>query len=336
VCLLFLGLLLDIESIPWPPALRKLMQKLNAWFNINLEMASPECSMTFTAIDKMQTTLWAPLVLVVIVLTYGMLRTCINYRDEFRKHKFATDEERSATRAHFMVRELQVWERAACRFGTISTQRAVTGARTSAPAIMSAYTRGEGTGNGRLDAAVDPWKTLTRAMGGGRGGCSRRRRCSRRLTASAWLLTTLALCGSVQAQTALTDANIGTAVTTCLGVDPVGGICPGTAYGSMPGWDTSAVTNMFRLFYNKGSFNADISTWNVGQVTYMDSSKSRLCGRCCCGHKAGWGATRGRQPSRCGRRCVLRSSRARVCVCSVLWCEQLQPIAGKLGCEPGH
>jgi hypothetical protein len=121
VCLLFLGLLLDIESIPWPPALRKLMQKLNAWFNINLEMASPECSMTFTAIDKMQTTLWAPLVLVVIVLTYGMLRTCINYRDEFRKHKFETDEERSAARAHFMVRELQVWERAACAVTTVFT-----------------------------------------------------------------------------------------------------------------------------------------------------------------------------------------------------------------------
>jgi hypothetical protein len=119
--LLFLGLLLDIESIPWPPALRKLMQKLNAWFNINLEMASPECSMTSTAIDKMQMMLWAPLVFVVIVLTYGMLRTCINYRDEFRKHKFETDEERSAARAHFMVRELQVWERAASAVTTVFT-----------------------------------------------------------------------------------------------------------------------------------------------------------------------------------------------------------------------
>jgi hypothetical protein len=121
VCLLFLGLLLDIESIPWPPALRKLMQTLNAWFNINLEMASPECSMAFTAIDKMRMTLWAPLVLIVIVLTYGMLRTCINYRDEFRKHKFETDEERSAARAHFMVRELQVWERAASAGTTVFT-----------------------------------------------------------------------------------------------------------------------------------------------------------------------------------------------------------------------
>ena len=52
----------------------------------------------------------------------------------------------------------------------------------------------------------------------------------------------MALCGSVRAQTAITDANIRTAVAACLAVDPVGGICPGTAYGSMPGWSTSAVT----------------------------------------------------------------------------------------------
>jgi surface protein len=116
------------------------------------------------------------------------------------------------------------------------------------------------------------------------GGRSRRLRCSwRPATSACWLLATLALCGSVRAQTALTDANIRTAVAACLAVDPVGGICPGTPYGSMPGWDTSAVTDMSGLFQMLQSFNADISAWNVGQVTRMDYSKSRPCGRCCRG-----------------------------------------------------
>jgi surface protein len=120
------------------------------------------------------------------------------------------------------------------------------------------------------------------------GGRSRRLRCSwRPATSACWLLATLALCGSVRAQTAITDANIGTAVAACLAVDPVGGICPNTAYGSMLGWDTSAVTDMNWLFENKGSFNADISAWNVGQVTDMSGSKSRPCGRCCRGHGPG-------------------------------------------------
>ena len=97
----------------------------------------------------------------------------------------------------------------------------------------------------------------------------------------------MALCGSVRAQTAITDANIRTAVAACLAVDPVGGICPNTAYGSMPDWDTSAITDMSSLFQSKDIFNADISAWNVGQVTDMNRSKSRLCGRCCRGHGPG-------------------------------------------------
>ena len=32
-----LGLLLDIDSIPWPPSLRLLMQRLNAILNLNIE-----------------------------------------------------------------------------------------------------------------------------------------------------------------------------------------------------------------------------------------------------------------------------------------------------------
>jgi hypothetical protein len=55
-------------------------------------------------------------------------------------------------------------------------------------------------------------------------------------------------------------------------VDPVGGICPGTQYGSMPDRDTSAVTDMSNFVYNipsylnPGAFNANISAWNVSLV----------------------------------------------------------------------
>jgi surface protein len=32
-------------------------------------------------------------------------------------------------------------------------------------------------------------------------------------------------------------------------------------------WDTSSVTNMFRMFRAATAFNQDISAWNVGQVS---------------------------------------------------------------------
>ena len=35
-------------------------------------------------------------------------------------------------------------------------------------------------------------------------------------------------------------------------------------------WDTSAVTDMSRLFFDKQKFNEDISAWDVGRVTNMD------------------------------------------------------------------
>ena len=37
----------------------------------------------------------------------------------------------------------------------------------------------------------------------------------------------------------------------------------------MPDWDVSQVTSMSELFYNKGSFNADISRWDTSSVTTM-------------------------------------------------------------------
>jgi surface protein len=44
-------------------------------------------------------------------------------------------------------------------------------------------------------------------------------------------------------------------------------------YGPIEDWDVSEVTNMKNVFYNFGSFNANLSNWNTGAVTAMDSSK---------------------------------------------------------------
>ena len=41
-------------------------------------------------------------------------------------------------------------------------------------------------------------------------------------------------------------------------------------YGSISEWNTSNVTDMKGLFWNKRRFNDDISAWNVGNVTNMD------------------------------------------------------------------
>ena len=45
-----------------------------------------------------------------------------------------------------------------------------------------------------------------------------------------------------------------------------------TTYGLIQDWDTSRVTSMYGLFYNKKTFDADLSKWNVAEVTNMRSS----------------------------------------------------------------
>ena len=40
-------------------------------------------------------------------------------------------------------------------------------------------------------------------------------------------------------------------------------------YGPIASWNTSEVTNMRMLFYNKASFNEDISRWDVSNVTSL-------------------------------------------------------------------
>ena len=43
-------------------------------------------------------------------------------------------------------------------------------------------------------------------------------------------------------------------------------------YGPMENWDVSEVTDISYLFYNKGTMNADLSSWDVSGVTTMESS----------------------------------------------------------------
>ena len=40
-------------------------------------------------------------------------------------------------------------------------------------------------------------------------------------------------------------------------------------YGPIASWDTSAITDMYRLFYYRRDFNEDISRWNVSNVKDM-------------------------------------------------------------------
>ena len=44
-------------------------------------------------------------------------------------------------------------------------------------------------------------------------------------------------------------------------------------YGPIEDWDVSEVTNMHYVFYDFGSFNADLSNWNTGAVASMYGSK---------------------------------------------------------------
>ena len=45
-------------------------------------------------------------------------------------------------------------------------------------------------------------------------------------------------------------------------------------YGEIENWDTSEVTNLKYVFFRKSSFNADISQWDVSNVTVMAYSKT--------------------------------------------------------------
>jgi surface protein len=79
----------------------------------------------------------------------------------------------------------------------------------------------------------------------------------------------LALKMQITGTVAITDANFNEAINTCLSTNPKDGMCSASAYGAMPDWDVSQVTDMSEAFMSKNDFNADISSWDVSEVTNM-------------------------------------------------------------------
>jgi surface protein len=70
---------------------------------------------------------------------------------------------------------------------------------------------------------------------------------------------------SGESSACLVDGNIGTAATAWA-TDPT---TAAATYGNIADWNTAAVSNMYRLFYDKPTFNADIGKWNVASVSNM-------------------------------------------------------------------
>eukprot|EP00230_Micromonas_polaris_P002661 CAMPEP_0119213748 /NCGR_PEP_ID=MMETSP1327-20130426/7646_1 /TAXON_ID=38833 /ORGANISM="Micromonas pusilla, Strain RCC2306" /LENGTH=94 /DNA_ID=CAMNT_0007211385 /DNA_START=186 /DNA_END=467 /DNA_ORIENTATION=- len=88
------------------------------------------------------------------------------------------------------------------------------------------------------------------------------------------LLVVLFVCGS-EATPFANSVDLHTAVDNCLAFNQTGAACCGLSYDSgcgdpstarcgaagcdeMPLWNTSSVTNMYRMFYQASAFNADI------------------------------------------------------------------------------
>ena len=76
-------------------------------------------------------------------------------------------------------------------------------------------------------------------------------------------------CNDSDELTPITDANFQSAINNCLASNPVDGMCSDSEYGAMPDWDVSQVTDMSNAFKSNSNFNADISAWDVRNVTNM-------------------------------------------------------------------
>jgi len=91
------------------------------------------------------------------------------------------------------------------------------------------------------------------------------RSVNRRRLIGAVLIFSCTFAPVAQAQTAITNANIGTAVTAWA-TNPT---TAAATYGNIADWNTAAVSDMCQLFYNKPTFNADIGKWDVASVSNM-------------------------------------------------------------------
>ena len=91
------------------------------------------------------------------------------------------------------------------------------------------------------------------------------RNVNRRRLIGAVLIFTGAFTPVAQGQTAITNGNIGAAVTAWA-TSPT---TAATTYGNIVDWNTAAVSCMASLFSSQATFNSDISKWNVASVASM-------------------------------------------------------------------
>lgn len=81
-----IAVLLDLD-VTWPDELRELMQMLHV-FNVNLQLARPECSFKFGIQQKLDATLGLPVLVVVVLALYvgiKLLLACRQNADDFAK-----------------------------------------------------------------------------------------------------------------------------------------------------------------------------------------------------------------------------------------------------------
>ena len=68
------------------------------------------------------------------------------------------------------------------------------------------------------------------------------------------------------------DGTLGRIVNDILGTDSSKKEVATQTYGPIENWDVSDVTDLSFLFYNKATFNLDLSGWVVSSVTTMERS----------------------------------------------------------------
>ena len=68
------------------------------------------------------------------------------------------------------------------------------------------------------------------------------------------------------------EGTLGRIVDDILGTDTSKKEVATKTYGPIENWDMSLVTDISYLFYNKGTMNADLSSWDVSGVTNMRQS----------------------------------------------------------------
>ncbi len=89
---------------------------------------------------------------------------------------------------------------------------------------------------------------------------------NRRRFIGAVLIFSCAFTLVAQAQTTITNGNIGTAATEWA-TNPT--TAAATYGGPIADWNTAAVTSLYQLFFNTPTFNGDISKWNVASVSNL-------------------------------------------------------------------